>query len=984
VGISSVVVFAVNSVYFKQGSEVISGSVIVNEVSAGPTLVGDFELAIGIGVTTPTGYLLAADSIKLKSGAVVNGDIYFNDLTNGGTVVGELVEGLELPVIASLPPFVAVSPRPGAEDILVERYESIELPAGDYGYIDAKQGTSILFTGGTYNLLGIDTGPGVSLVFNAPSEIRVGEKLSTSENSYVGPNPGSGISASDIIFYVAGINGTTGNLAATPKAAKIGIGNEVLANFYVPNGTLHLRQATAAEGAFLGRDVLIGPGVQLAVNSFFSNRPPVADPKDVFTDGVNPIDIILTGSDPNSDDLVFSIVTSPTQGSLGTVIQDPPPAPGDPRRTSATVTYTPYSADDVEDSFTFMVDDGNGGTGTAVVSINPQGDETPDIPPLDTVVANDVSVETATQLAITVTLSGDAPEEVSLTFSIVSDPLTGVLSDLTQGEEVPQRSATVLYSPGPDSGEDSFEFSACGIVDDQQECDTAMVMIEIFGELADDQELYTVENLPVQITLGGTPGAGGNQGKMRSIVIAGKAAWLDPAEIGGGVADSDGDGLGDTHDPLPGAEPTLTSAAVWMGATGAVSDPADDASSSVNDDPDPDVISATIASDGTDLSLSVRYAAGTFDPQLTRAQFLFDTDDNPATGHTGSDSGCSNDNGIIGAEFLVNMGANLGASASVLGYLGTCNSFGWVGNGTVSYVSDGMDATVPLSLLGGDDGLLAFKVTISEKISGSSGFTGVLDYMPDVGTDPGQTIGNPNETTARRIQIEWDLSGLSGGVDDLDSASVLLYTKRGPMDQLDTYFYVSTQNQDGQLTDADFEASFVQLANIVMPVPAVPVETEGTFSFGVLDQLRQAIISDLEYFSIQARVDEGLYGFGLQVRTTAVGNQQSYLEPQLSITTPGLVPPSLTYAVLSLPTNGTLLDAFGNEITAEQLPKDLFGNPNLTYTPDPGFTGFDSFVFQATDTQTLFVDSGTIMISIIDLLLDPCVAVGREPGCTPG
>ncbi|MGH7451660.1 MAG: T9SS type A sorting domain-containing protein, partial [bacterium] len=84
-----------------------------------------------------------------------------------------------------------------------------------------------------------------------------------------GPNTGSGLSASDIIFYVNGINGNNGNLGAAPKAAQIGINNTVFANFYVPHGTLWLKQGTEAAGAFIGKDVIIGEGVQLTLDSFF-------------------------------------------------------------------------------------------------------------------------------------------------------------------------------------------------------------------------------------------------------------------------------------------------------------------------------------------------------------------------------------------------------------------------------------------------------------------------------------------------------------------------------------------------------------------------------------------------------------------------------------------------------------------------------------------------------------------------------------------
>src|SRR5262249_49052548 len=160
---------------------------------------------------------------------------------------------------------------------------------------------------------------------------------------------------------------------------------------------------------------------------------------------------------------------------------------------------------------------------------------------------------------------------------------------------------------------------------------------------------------------------------------------------------------------------------------------------------------------GTNLLMQVRFKPGTFDASLTRAQFILDTDRNPATGHPGSDSGCVNDNGIIGAEFLVNFGADLGATAEVLQYQGTCNSFASAGSGSVTYVADGMDATVPLSVLGGSNGQVNFKVTASEQI-GPSAFTGVLDYMPDVGLPAGQSrVGIQG---VARVQIEWDISSL--------------------------------------------------------------------------------------------------------------------------------------------------------------------------------------------------------------------------------
>ena len=49
-----------------------------------------------------------------------------------------------------------------------------------------------------------------------------------------------------------------------------------------------------------------------------------------------------------------------------------------------------------------------------------------------------------------------------------------------------------------------------------------------------------------------------------------------------------------------------------------------------------------------------------------------------------------------------------------------------------------MEAKIPLNLLGNPEGAMNFKVTVSSEI-GQCGYTGVLDYMPDLGLPPGRT-----------------------------------------------------------------------------------------------------------------------------------------------------------------------------------------------------------------------------------------------------
>jgi hypothetical protein len=585
-GFSPVVIFAINSVHLQQDSQVHSGAVVVNTGDPGATLgCSNRKLCVGIGASTPAGYAAKADSIQVKSQGAILGSAFCNSLVNNGSQPNLTCSPLALPVFPNLPSFTAESPRDSAADVTVPAGGSATLPPGDYGTIVALQDAVVTMTGGIYNVRELDFRQDTTLRFEAHSEVRIEGKLSIDEDSFVGPAPGAGVTAADIVFFVAGVNGSNGNLGATPKAAKIGIGATAQASFYVPFGTLHIRQNATATGAFLARDVDVGPGVDVHLESYFANRAPIAHPQDVVTQGAAAITITLTGEDPDGDDLVFSIASGPTQGSLGAVTQGPPPSPGDPpgctpdecttppvpNRTSATVVYTPFGSGDVEDSLVFAVQDPGGKIGMAPVRINPAGDPTTPDPPLTTVAARDAVAETTRDHAVTVRLEADAPGETSLTFAIVagSGPDHGSLSGVVQGGETPQRSATVTYTPDEGFlGGDGFEFSACGTIDGVPTCDSATAAITVASgdAVAHPQEVETPADHELTIALTGTPGAGGSQlragAATGALRINGKAAFLDGAEVAGNVADANGDGFGDNHNDLPGATPVLMSAAV--------------------------------------------------------------------------------------------------------------------------------------------------------------------------------------------------------------------------------------------------------------------------------------------------------------------------------------------------------------------------------------------------------------------------------------
>jgi hypothetical protein len=266
-GISTYSIFATHGVWLEQNSEVLSGNIGVNEIGLPPFMDSDVEMSIGISTETPAGYTIKANRIKVKQGATVNADVYYNELENNGTIAGSLSSPLELPLFTTLPEFHTSTP--GTENIVVPQNGEYTLTPGAYGDIQVKKNGKLIFTGGEYHINNFTGGDNNLLIFQSESEVRIKDKFDSGEGSYIGPQDTTSLSANEIIFYVEGINGNNGNLGATPKAAKIGISNTVKANFYVPNGTLWLRQNSEVEGSFIGKDVDVGIGVTVKLNSAF-------------------------------------------------------------------------------------------------------------------------------------------------------------------------------------------------------------------------------------------------------------------------------------------------------------------------------------------------------------------------------------------------------------------------------------------------------------------------------------------------------------------------------------------------------------------------------------------------------------------------------------------------------------------------------------------------------------------------------------------
>jgi hypothetical protein len=542
-GVGNAVLLATNSIQIDRDSVVVSGDVIVNRAPIGPVL-GGASLSIDRSVTTPAGYKLAATSITIDRDTVAGGDVYYNTLTNSGTIAGTRFTPLALPVFASLPPALI---RPaGSTDVAVPNNGTLTLDEGAYRDVTIGRGARLTLSGGGYTFRSIAVDRGGELRYAKAADVVVSGRVDLGSDGVISPADGSGMTSAAMRMQVDGLNGTNGALQSTPPSIHAGTNSKLFATLYATGGSLVIDRDSEGNGAFLARDIQVSRGGRFTINSAF-NSPPTADPQIVFTNGTSPLQITLTGSDPEGSALAFSIVSGPTAGTLS--------APVQASATSANVTYTPAAAN-APASFTFRVRDTSGAAGDAVVTINPTQVDAPPTP--TTVTAIDSSAQVTKEIAATLLLRATAPTGVTVTFSIVSGsgPSHGSLGAVT--------GSTVVYTPAAGyTGPDAFQFQACGLISNVNVCSIALFTITVQEPPADppniahDVRITTPGDTPVLISLGDSS----IQTAQRRLV-APKATTLVTATVAGNVADANNDGFGDNANALPGPTPIFMSAGV--------------------------------------------------------------------------------------------------------------------------------------------------------------------------------------------------------------------------------------------------------------------------------------------------------------------------------------------------------------------------------------------------------------------------------------
>jgi hypothetical protein len=207
-----------------------------------------------------------------------------------------------------------------------------------------------------------------------------------------------------------------------------------------------------------------------------ANQPPVADPQTVSTLENTPVDILLTGSDPNHDPLSFSLVSTPTHGTLSGITPN--------------LVYTPMVDYYGPDSFSFSVNDCSVSSEPALVGIDVA-------PPVnDAPSANPQSLSTFEDTPLDIVLTGSDPNGDPLTYSVVTSPTHGTLSGLAPN---------LTYTPAANfNGADSFSFV---VNDGLVNSEPANVNIDVTAvndaPIANPQFVTTWQSMPVAITLSG-------------------------------------------------------------------------------------------------------------------------------------------------------------------------------------------------------------------------------------------------------------------------------------------------------------------------------------------------------------------------------------------------------------------------------------------------------------------------------------------------
>ncbi|WP_108668104.1 tandem-95 repeat protein [Euzebya rosea] len=243
-----------------------------------------------------------------------------------------------------------------------------------------------------------------------------------------------------------------------------------------------------------GTDTSAPATVDITVSNV--NDPPTVDDASATTDEDVAVTVNLVGDDIDGDALTFTVVSGPTNGTVGAITPT--------GNETATVTYTPNGDYNGSDSFTVRANDGaldSSSNATVTITVDAVDD-----PPTATAGSENVDEDDS----VLITLAGTDVDTADLAFALGTGPTNGTLGAIS-GSGVGQ-SATVTYTPNANyNGSDSFTFTVS-----DGTTTSAAATVSITVDPVDDAPAATAGNATVDeddsvlITLEGTDPDGGN------------------------------------------------------------------------------------------------------------------------------------------------------------------------------------------------------------------------------------------------------------------------------------------------------------------------------------------------------------------------------------------------------------------------------------------------------------------------------------------
>ena len=408
VGFDEVVALATEKIDIEKEVIIVSGSLVGNDEGA--------EIKIKSNSSTASGFTVRSDKLDIEKDVVTHGAFFCNDLDDKTNTV--TCGSLSTPVYLVFPIFQSASP--GSDDIKVEDDESLTFSPQAIGKLELEKRTTLILTGGVYDIEELKTKEGAEILFQGPTVLRIKKKIELDKEIYFGPETGSGLTAADIRVY--------GEDGLAIKEDSI-----VRASFYTPDAKVDIEKDVTFTGALLAKEISVKERSTLTLESAFQNVPPIAAGDGILVSEGGATSTLVGGatsvlandSDPNNDNL-FATTTLLDVPDHGVAVL----------AADGTFTYSHNGSENFTDSFVYEVCDDGVAPGplcaiaTVAITITPVNDApvaVDDTFTVDegasgtsaTVLGNDSDADDIAGV-LTVTLNG-APPAFAASFNLATD-----------------------------------------------------------------------------------------------------------------------------------------------------------------------------------------------------------------------------------------------------------------------------------------------------------------------------------------------------------------------------------------------------------------------------------------------------------------------------------------------------------------------------------------------------------------------------------